>query len=361
MYKRITSLFLIMCFALTIFIPTAVAAEEGNKLTLNEAIKMAIERNRDLKIKELNIDKTDEELEDLEDTIKYISPGVYIPGVTNPYAGYLMKRTEHRIAQKTYEAIEQQMVVDVKELYYEILKSQQNVELSEKALELAKNHNNIAQVKHELGMITKAELLGYNTKLANAQSELVSAQHNVTENQTKLAQLIGLNNDFNYELVDEVTFEKAEFESLDYVIAQALSQRYEIWAAERLAGITDRVKDFVDNYNVGEINADIKDLEAGNAKDQMKKNIESLYLSIEYMEEAYDTAKQNLTAAEEKLRVTEAMNEVGMTTDIQLKETQQEYNQAAKNLKDLEYQYDFIKTQLEVLSGDDILASVLGE
>ncbi len=362
MTKRITAVLLTVCLLLNVFLPTVFAKEPEQTLSLNDAIELALERNRDLKIQKLNIDKSEEQLEDLQEQIKYyydieeLPVGTYIPGVSSVYAGYLSQREADRIAKKQYEAMKQQMVVDVKQAYYDVLKNNRALELAKKAAKIAEREYSIAKVKNSIGMMSQAELLGYKTKVANAQSEIVSLQKTLKESQTKLLDLIGLNGEFKYQLVDDVNYQKADFISLDSVIAKALSQRYEIWGAERLAEVAKRSAEYLDNYNVGLIEADIKDLEAGNAKDAMKKQVETLYLALNHMEELYNTLEESLRLAEEKLRVTELQKEVGLATELQLKQAQQEYDSAVDALKNLIYQHDVTKTQLEVLTGDDLVA-----
>ncbi len=355
MSKRIVSVLLTVCLLLNVFLPAAFAEDPENTLTLNDAIKMALDRNRDLKIQKLNTEKSEEELEDLEDNVEHLPDGVYIPGVSPAFAAYLTQREADRIANKKYEAMKQQMVVDVKQAYYDVLTNIRAVELAEKANKIAEREYNIAKVKSSVGMMSEAELLAYKTKASKAKSDLVSAQKTLKESQTKLLDLIGLSGEFKYQLIDDVKFIEADFVSLNSVIAQALSQRYEVWAADRLAEVAERSAEYLDNYNVGLIEADIKDLEAGNTKDAMKKQVETLYLTLTYLEEAYQTSEQNVNTLEEKLRITKLQKEVGLATDLQLQQAEQEYDTAVDAYKNLVYQHDVVKSQLEVLTGDDLV------
>lgn len=339
-------------------LPNAFASENTSGLTLNEAIKMALERNRDLKIQELNVDKASEQLEDLEDTIKYIPDGTYIPGVSSVYGNYLLTQANERVAEKTYENMKQQIAVDVKNQYYDVLKNIKQVEVAEKALKVAETHARQARAKYDLGMLTKADLYNFETQELNAKTSLTTAKNNLETSKTKLAMLIGTSNEIS-NLIDDVVFEKSNFSTLENVVNKALSQRYEIWAAEHVASVTKRVQEYMDNYKVSQIDSKIKDLGAGKTKDQIEQQVETLYLSVEQMENTYETLNRKVTMLEEKLRITVAQNKVGMATNLQLQETEQAYQSALAELKQTVYLHDVAKSQLFVLTGGNILSQML--
>ncbi|MEG6617375.1 TolC family protein [Peptococcaceae bacterium 1198_IL3148] len=360
MSKRILSMFFALCFALSVFIPSALAAEDAKQLTLDDAIKMALERNRDLKIQDLEVEKAEETLDDSRTNVsKGNTPTSNLLAdqetVLN-WTTYLSDETQYRIATKQLEALRQQMVVDVKTAYYDVLTAEKKLTTAEEALKLAKLQLQQARIKQEVGMSTKVEVQGVETSYQNANKDLVAATNALDEAKSKLATLLGVSGSFDYSLVDNSKYEQVDFTSKDYVVAKALSQRVEIWAADRLAEVTDRLKDFASNYKVGDIEASIKDLEAGNAKDKMKQQVESLYLSLETLDENYKTLEQNVKTLEEKNRVVNLQYEVGMATALQKQQTEQEYKEKLQQMRELVYNYDIAKTQLQVLTGDDLVS-----
>lgn len=362
MFKRIFSLVVLGCFIFTASMPAALATtkQENEQLTLYAAVQKALERSSSLEIQDLKIDKAAEEMDDMRRAIKHIpGTGFFIPEVSRVWKGYLLARENERITQKQLENMQQQLVVDVTNHYYEVLKSTNRLALAQNQLKIAQKECFHARVKDDAGMITRATLYGYQTKLAKAKSDLGTAQKELSESQTNLALLIGLSGDFKYQLVDEVAFKPAEFTSLTAVIAQALSpQNFSVWAAERLAAVTWQVTDHTDNYNVGVAEAHIKDLEASATKDEIKKKVQSLYWALQTMEETHHTLEQNKQAAQEKLRITKIQKEVGLTTELQVQQTEQTFKQAVDELKQLVYRHNVAEIQLQMITGEDLVSKI---
>lgn len=356
MLRRILSAVLAICFIFVASVPAALAAEEEKTLSLNDAISMALERNRDIKVQDLNLEKATEQLDDLRDSIQHVpATNVYIPQISSAWAGYLSAEANERIANKTFEALKQQLVVDVKEQYYDVLSKKKAIEIAQNDLKLSRIKLSQARLKSQLGMVTQADIITAEAAASSANTSLESAKNDLADSYSKLAVLIGANGVFEPELVDDAVFVKAELDSLDAVIARTLSQQYQIWAAEKLAKVAERAKEYEDNYTVAEIEAQIKEIEAGDTKEQMTKEVKSLYLSIMNLENNYVTKEQDVKKLQESLRVVGVQHDVGMATDLQVQEAEQTYKEAEEGLRDLMYQHDVAKTQLLVLTGEDVL------
>lgn len=357
MNKRSLSLVLAFCFLLAVCVPAAFAAEEKEKpaLSLDDAINMALDRNRNLKIQKLNLDKSTEQLDDLRTEIDHQPTSEYIAGTSETYSSYLSTATSERAAKKTLAQMKQQMVVDVKELYYDILTNKRQVQLAQEDLGIARIKLAQARLKNQLGMLTRAELLSFETQVESSNTALVTAQNTLAESYSKLATLIGASGEFQPELTDDAVFEKADFVSEEAVIARALSASSEVWAAERTAEVAKRVRQFSSNYNVSDIESNIKAVEAGNVKEQMREQVKSLYLSLQNLEENHTALEQKGAMLQETARVVKVQQEVGMATTLQLKEAEQAYEKALDGLRQLVYQYDLARTQLEVLTGEDVI------
>ncbi|MEW6696521.1 MAG: TolC family protein [Bacillota bacterium] len=355
MKKRILIIITTLCFTLGSFISGALA-EDNEKLTLEKAIAMALERNRDLKIAKLNYDKADEQLEDLKDTVKYLPDGVYIPGVSSAYGSFLSAEANERITEKSIDNMKQLLVVDVKNKYYEVLKNNRLLKLNESALKVAELKEIQAATKYNLGIITQADLFSAQTQRSNAQTNLANAKTNLETSKTNLANIIGLNESFTAEdLVDDVVYEKGELPTLEALTALALSQQYDVWASEYLAEVSGRVQEYMDNYNVGKIDTKIQEVNAGKTKEKTALQVETLYLSLQYMEQAYKTQEQNVKTLEEVLRVTRVQKEAGIAINLQVQEAEQAYLAALDEFKKLVYTYDTTKTQLAVIAGENVL------
>ncbi|MFX4262640.1 TolC family protein [Pelotomaculum propionicicum] len=356
MSKRLFPAILALLFLLAAFVPPAFSAEENGTLTLENAINMALKHNSDIKVQELNLDVTDEKLDDLRDSIDHIpAANVYVPEISSVWSGYLSAENSARIAKKALDNMKQQMAVDVMEQYYNILSSKRDVTLAETDLRAAQIKLAQARLKKQIGMITQAELLGVETAMQSAVASLTAAQNTLDQSYTQLAVMIGMSGSARPELVDEAVLEKANFISLEAVTASALSRNYTVWAAERTAALAERVEMYADNYDLGLLNTDIKEIQASDAREQLKEQVKILYQSLQTLEETNATLEQKAATLEETLRVTKLMHEVGMATALQELEAEQSYNEALDELRQLVYEYDLAKSQLMVLTGEDIL------
>jgi len=337
-------------------VPALSAAEDEAILSLEEAIILAQKHNSDLKLQQLNLDVTNEQLDDLRDSIEHVpATNVYVPGISAVYSGYLSAETGERIAKKALENMRQQLVVSVMEQYYNILSSKRDLIQAETDLRVARIKLAQARLKKQIGMSTQAELLGIETEMQGAVASLTAAQNALDQGYTQLAVLIGTSDVTRPKLIDEAVFEKAEFTSLEAVTASALSRNYTIWAAERLAALADRVDMYADNYNIGMITADIKAAEASDAREQLTEQVKVLYQALQTLEETNATLEQKAATLEETYRVARLMHEVGMATPLQELEAEQAYNAALAELRQMVYEYDLAKSQLLVVTGADII------
>lgn len=326
MFNRILIIMLAMSLLL---LPAGVAGAQEEQtvgLSLKEATKMALDRNRDILSKDLSVEKAEEQMEDMRSSLDhYLRRATFDPDIDSAFSGYLSGEAGERIAQKNYEYARQQLVVDVKDYYYTVLKNIDAVANAEKSVKLYEVLHTQAQVKKQLGMMAEVEVYGVETQLSNAKSQLVSAKNDLENSYLALNILIGRNDTKNPVLVDECQFEKADLQPMDGVIAQVLSQNHEIWAAEKSAEVAKRTAEFSSTYNVSLIDADIKAIDAGNVKEQIRQQVKTLYLSLGYMEEAHEALTSKLTSYEETYRVAKLKKELGLVNNSDLLEAENNF------------------------------------
>ncbi len=356
MTKRVFPAILALLFVLVSFAPAAFAAEDNGTLRLNDAIARALNQNSGLKLQELNLETAEDKLDDMRDSIEHVpATNIYEPGISSTWSSYLSAANSDRIAQKSYENMKQQLVVDVKDKYYGILSGKRDVSLAEASLKSAQIELVQARVKKQVGMMTQADLLAAETQAQNAGTNLISAQNALDQAYTQLSLLTGMSDTLRPEMVDEAVFEKAEFTSLEAITSIALSGNYTVWAAEKTAELADRVEMYADDYDMGVINTKIKEIEASDSKEQLKEEVKVLYQSLQTMEEKKVTLEQKVASQEEALRVTRYKHEFGLATALQELKAEQSCSSAQDELRQLVYEYDLAKSQLLVLSGKDII------
>ncbi len=93
-----------------------------------------------------------------------------------------------------------ELIRSVKKSYYSVLQAQAMLDVAKEAMRLADESLRLAQAKYDLGQISKAELLRWRVKSAEAEGSLVEAQNAYSIAKANLAQLLGIGMDERFEV-----------------------------------------------------------------------------------------------------------------------------------------------------------------
>jgi outer membrane protein TolC len=139
-------------------------------------------------------------------------------------------RAQVAAARHSSRATEHDITYDVKFQFYNLVKAQKLLEVSEKSHERSQGQLERAESLFELGSVARSDVLRARVDLAQAQLDLITARNMVELEKTRLAKVMGLSADVVIEVEADLTIEDEEVVS-EELYREALRQRPEILAA----------------------------------------------------------------------------------------------------------------------------------
>lgn len=256
-------------------------ADQVSVLTLNEAVEIALANNRDLKIANLEVEKSKWQVAAAKTrrlpgfhgylfgagnidspafTFKEGSLGK-LHGDANPsqnvtvplstgFTGYAFADVTQPLTQlykihlyihdqelssqlnrEEYRSKRQSVVSDVKEAYYAILQSESGLEAASAAVEQYEETDRVSLQWVAKEVVLKSESLNVKAKLAQSKYQVVSLTNTLQTQKEHLNDLLGrsLDADFRTEQVPSISYEETDLKAAQQA---ALSQRPEIREAE---------------------------------------------------------------------------------------------------------------------------------
>ena len=132
-----------------------------------------------------------------------------------------------KIAEEDYKDQEQKVIFSVKKAFYDLVLAQQFVGVTEEALSLAEEHSRITKLRFNAGEASEFEVLRAEVEVANLRPQIIKAKNSV-----KLATL-GLKNNLGLGLGEEINIEgefkrEVPYPNLDVCLKTAFENRPEL-------------------------------------------------------------------------------------------------------------------------------------
>lgn len=313
-----TKIFIIFILASAILISVPSAWAMDNKvatLTLEESISRAFNYSNELK-KIINEIKINEKYRDDASFLLQYTPinRNFTPGDENTFNYFYSSDFKYREAQKRLENEKKQLIIDVYKAYFDVLTKQMEVKAYKDEFNKAKVEVNQANAKYEMGMTTVLELLKAQANVKEAEANLEEKQKELDSAYSEFNSLVGLSIDDRPNLVDDIDYNNVNLINIEGLVALALDNSYEIWTVEEAVELAKITKLFAKWYDEGEWEQKNAELDAANAKDNMKKNIRQLCLGIKVLEEKREGLLKTIEQVEEAYRIAKINYEVGTVT-----------------------------------------------
>ncbi len=126
--------------------------------------------------------------------------------------------------EKKYERARQEVIFNTKTAYLNVLLAQKYVELMEKVVETVKAHVDMAQAYFDTGFIMEADLLQAKVFLGDVKQKKISAENNLKLARAYFNNVIGVDQNKNYEFVNQFKFEDKEYD-LKKLLEEAIKNR----------------------------------------------------------------------------------------------------------------------------------------
>ena len=300
------------------------------------------------------------------------------------------------VADLEIEAARQQLGLTVVSDYLTVLEYQNEVRVNQETVHNYEEHLNLVRVKYDLGVVAKTDVLSSQVDLAKAQNSLIVAQNNYQNAVASLNNTIGLPHDTKVVLKDEFSYKKYPLtleECLRYASVhrpeitqnedKIASAQYDVkiaksgklpsvnltasegWSDEHLPGLKDnnwtvKLTASLNIFDSGVTKSQIKQAEhnvdmvsdqAGQERDSILLSVRQYYLSMYEAEKRIDTNKVSVDQATENLMIQKARYEVGVGTNLDLRDAVLALDAAQKDYIQALYDYNTSKAKLEQAMG----------
>ena len=295
-------------------------------------------------------------------------------------------------------------VLKIKEAYYDILSSFQQINLAEESIKIDELHLIQAEKYYKAGVRTLIDVTDAQLKLSNSKLELIQAQYNLKNAQTKLISILGVDETKKIDIknAQEITSLAKSLEVTNFQLENLLSKGYENRPelkmfekqinAQKLklksnkaeyyprvdfdATYSDKDSDKIASVDVRQATAGVYlkwDLYTGDStqaniksslaslnsskqqliqeKLQIKEDITNAYFKLKESEESINIALLSVDLSTVKLDLANKRYQAGLNDLVELNESKLQYTQAKSNLINTYYSYLSSKANLDYAIG----------
>ncbi len=295
-------------------------------------------------------------------------------------------------------------VLKIKEAYYNILSSFQQINLAKESIKIDELHLVQAEKYYKAGVRTLIDVTDAQLKLSNSKLELIQAQYNLKNAQTKLISILGIDETKKIDIknAQEITSLAKSLEVTNLQLENLLSKGYENRPelkmfekqinAQKLklksnraeyyprvdfdATYSDKDSDKITSVDVRQATAGVYlkwDLYTGDStqaniksslaslnslkqqltqeKLQIKEDITNAYFKLKESEESINIALLSVDLSTVKLDLANKRYQAGLNDLVELNESKLQYTQAKSNLINTYYSYLSSKANLDYAIG----------
>ena len=295
-------------------------------------------------------------------------------------------------------------VLKIKEAYYNILSSFQQINLAKESIKIDELHLVQAEKYYKAGVRTLIDVTDAQLKLSNSKLELIQAQYNLKNAQTKLISILGVDETKKIDIknAQEITSLAKSLEMTNLQLENLLNKGYENRPelkmfekqinAQKLklksnkaeyyprvdfdATYSDKDSDKIASVDVRQATAGVYlkwDLYTGDStqaniksslaslnsskqqliqeKLQIKEDITNAYFKLKESEESINIALLSVDLSTVKLDLANKRYQAGLNDLVELNESKLQYTQAKSNLINTYYSYLSSKANLDYAIG----------
>ncbi len=328
MYKKIIAIIL---SAMTVFSCTSVFGESTGEplvynLSLDEAIKMAVNNSPELQCWDINMQNYKVQLEGAlrakkqnKDTTVYVNQNFELAYVKNGY--YVdAARSQIRLANIEYDKIINTISYNVTQKYFNAKNALKMCDISSSALKRATENNDIILQKYNSGACTALDVKNAEITVMQCEANLNKSQNSYTLALDSLKIALGIESDPKIFLTDEIYTDSLEAD-LESDTKNAMKTRYDVNAlkeAADLSGAYFKVASSLSSKSTTYFSAYTNSITSKYNFDTGVKNIKLLikqsYFSVKEAERDSEIAKQKLDYTKNTYEVNKLRYDMGMIT-----------------------------------------------
>jgi outer membrane protein TolC len=381
------------------------AAESIERLSLDQAIAIALEHNPTLRAASASIDVMKARVQDTRSHLypqidaRFIYPFVGTEsGVSLNQFIWDFKRTQHLIKASREEMRSSEfdsivnrddLILRTKVAYYTVLIQTFMVGAAEKMVRENEKRFEQAESFLKVGRISKIDLAKIKIGLGNAKMNLINTKNGLEQAKIRLAIVMGIEGDFKYKLEFVPDYHKIEGNveewihlaldlrpELHSIEAKGLAMQANLLASKQdfypkffgrveyriegegaeqpgfIAGVGFRVSlfdGFSKSSKVKEAKANLlrSDADMESMKQQIESEVRQSYLNLQAWEDSIQVAEISKISAEESLEFAKERYRLGRGSDIELAEAEALFASTTANYVQAIYNYKISVAQLE--------------
>lgn len=340
--------------SILMLIPGAAYASEPEKITIQEAIELALKNSSDLRQAEYDVEAAEITRDEVWDAYNVVLRQTYIPGtdlhLSIPSDSELEKSVyatnlQWLIKRKNLEMKIDTLVTSVYQKYYAVLQAAKKVDKNRILVEQDKQQLLIAQARLEVGMETPFNVSQLRAKLEASEASLETANNELINAYCDLNELLGLPLNSRPVLVDTATYEALDIDNPEEIINSIADNSPLVWIAQenvRFAEQTRGMNQF-SSYELDKAELNKAKANLDLTKEQMRQGTRAIYYNIKNLEELYKGAYNSLQVSREALRLARIKYDLGMATFAEVTAAEANYAEAEYNLFALICQHSLMK------------------
>lgn len=353
MMRKCLVLFLTMLLllALTPQLLAVEAVQPGEGLTIEEAINMAWANSQDLMQSDLDIEKAEKDRESIAKFVKFIP--LESSGSTDAdtaYTNLVAADISHLMSKKTRGMNEDKVALSTFNAYVGVIQAGQNLQYHENALKKAQLDWRHANLKHQLGLISRFEKDLADSGYLNAQKAVGLAQDRLTTAYQAFNKLIGLSVDKRPLLSEKPAYSEMEIDDLEAAVNRIVYNNPAIWLSEQMVDLAKLQKSLLNlsasdanTRRSAEIGVEKADLSSAQAKTDFRQAVRDIYYNIQALETAYTLQNEGVKLAQQGYDIAKLNYELGMATGADLQEAKTQLEKAVLDLDGTIYQHEYLK------------------
>lgn len=323
--------------------PTLNIAEEGSKITYEEAVAKALKNSLALKSIEESIKIAEESLKHARSSIVTYRPEVndytkevsyYVADIGTISSLLALTQADYGVTAAQYQKEIQEGVIkyQVKSAFDSIQKNKMDMELLNKTLENAKMQLDVITQKANLGLESDFNKTKEEQNFKEQQKQLESLKKSLDNEYIKLNRLMNIDEKERPALEYTLNFTPLEMSEneLDAYIERAMTTDPSIILKEEAVKQAEYNLHLhvssqynpADSYAVKESKLKQARMDATQAKNELRDKIRTTYNQIKQIEEQYQVDTSNLQQAKEQYNILKTQYELGMVTELDLKQAE---------------------------------------
>lgn len=328
------------------FAPRAVLSStpDESELSLDRALTLAEWRSTSVRLAEAELDLAHAK-------------------ANSPEVPLVAGRLGVKAADKAVGGAKASLTLAVRRAYFGCVLAREGRLLAEKGLEVAKKGVEVSRSFYDAGMTSRKELYDAEARLYEAHSGLEKAKAAEEQAYTSLCAAVGLPMDARPELTTPLEYSPMMEPDLDSGIKKALSNRSEVYIAERNVEIAEASEDVARELGVP-YQISIASAEAAKARinlesqrDLVELQVRQAYSNLSSAKKVVAHAHKAVSSAEESLRITRLKYEQGMATGLEVAQAELALAQAKFTELQAVYEHELARWTWEAVTGEAFYGS----